>query len=219
MKLITLTLLLTAGQSDLTLGSITGRSPREAGDILLRGQDHGRVEKVERVPLNGMYPPGSIEFALVEATVESQGVCSRRRWIASFSNGPDRPDDAASLIDVSPVMEAAIPSGSGCAASRFARLQPGIEPREAVAALTYFDRVLDGRASVSFSCSDKTRSHLCRSRASIMQTLKRGVGYASREGHMIELTLTTENGPLTTIRYSTLRPGRLRIERTYPPPF
>lgn len=52
-----------------------------------------------------------------------------------------------------------------------------------------------------------------------MQALSRGVGYASREGNMIELTLTTENGPLTTIRYSRLRPERLRIERAYPAPF
>ena len=219
MKLFILALLLAAGQSDLTLGSITGRSPQEAGDILLRAQDHGPVERVERVPLNGMYPPGAIEFALVEVAVASEGACARRRWIVDFVLGPDQPESAAKLINVSSVMEAAIPSGSSCADGRFVRLEPGFEPREAVAALIYFDRVRDGQASVSFSCSDKTRSHLCRSRASIMQALSRGVGYASREGSRVELTLTTENGPLTTIRYSTLRPDRLRIERAYPAPF
>ena len=220
MPLFLLAALLGADQVEPTLGALDGRSPQEAGEILLTGRNHGPVESTEVVPVGGAVPPGWTELDLVERATMFPGGCLRRRWVMNGVRGPDQPDNATRLDVSYSVDEIALAAADGCPSGQFVRLENDLQPRDALAALKYLDRVRDGRATISLSCSDKTQSHLCRSRASVMQALRRGiVGYASREGRAIELTLTGGNEPFTTVRYSTLRPSRLRVERAYPAPF
>lgn len=204
---------------DATLATARGRPPREAGDILLAGQDHGVIEKVETVTLNGAVPPGWTEVDLIEHADPIDGGCRRRRWILTGIRGPNQTDDAVRLTVSFPAVEVARSSPLGCRAVKYARLSGEITESEAIDALAYLDRLGSGRTRADLSCSDKTDTHLCRTRKSVLLALTQSdVSDVSREGNVIELWLTSD-APFTTVRYSLASPARVRVKREYPPPF
>ena len=215
--------LFAAGQILPTVGMMEGRSSEQAGDAILAGQDHGKVEKIERVPLYGPYPPGMLQYNLIERSTPSAGGCVRTRWVADFIRGPNDTDSTARLSSVSAVTDVALPSAGGCVDRQFVPISPEISPRDAIGALIYFEGVRVRPSTIILSCVDKTPGHLCRKTGAIRRGIADGeILSISREGATVAIDLLMKGPqpePITTVRFSRRDPIGLKIQRAFPPPF
>jgi hypothetical protein len=219
--ILALAMALTA-QTAPTLSSIRRLPPRAAGEVALAGQKHGSIETV--VPANRtMLAPGHVALEMVEQA-RSIGVgCARRRWIVGFFSSAQPAAGSAKMTSVYARDEVALRRSSRCPRDRYVHVNPGIEPRAALAPLLYLDRIQSGRAKVRFSCVDRTRSGFCGTPELLRRTLAGLVPrVVTREKNVIEFLLYRsewrEGDAVVKLRYSTDDPANISVERRMPAP-
>jgi hypothetical protein len=215
-----LPLLLTSSQASPTLGSILAQPPEAAGEAILQGRDHGRIEKVAPAPRRGMDPPGLVQIELLEQPLATSRGCVRTRWTASFHQPSGAAESAATFADAYATTEVALPSASGCSNSRFVHVNPGLSSEEALDALAFLDELRAPASTVALSCADRTGSGLCGTPHRIRQELARlSPWVVTRAAGNIELWLGEPGQIVTAIRYSAAHRDRIEVERSVPAPF
>jgi hypothetical protein len=209
--------LLTPSEAAPSIGSIEGLQPAAIGEVLLRGRDHGVIERV--APDHGFGPPGMVKLKLTERPSPISGGCLRKQWTATFYHNPASADGTAIFSDASVTSEVALPTTSGCKKGEFVHVNPGLNIEEALSALGHLQQVRSGAAKVRFSCSDSTGSRLCRTPEFIRQELSRLPAWAvtKRNGN-IEFWLGEPGQVVTAVNYSETALGRVRVQRRIPPP-
>lgn len=83
--------LLKAPEPAPTLGSIRSLSPRAFGNVVLRGRDHGIVDKVEPLANNALEVPGGVTLELTERPRAITSGCVRQQWRANFTRRSEPP--------------------------------------------------------------------------------------------------------------------------------
>lgn len=213
--MIIASILMLAPLPTVTLEQVLGLDPAEAGELVLRGEDHGAVVMVSRSSTGGLQPPYTVELDLVEQPVaEAQG-CSRRRWRAAFRFPAGAPQAQATLARRWAGREIAL----DCGAREFAHLNPGTPPQQGFAALARLRQVQTGEGRVRFTCTDRTASRLCASDANIRRELAAFDPWAvtSREGVLL-LWLGARGQAVTEVRIDPRDPDHLVVERRIPAP-
>jgi len=210
---------LTAPEAAPTIGSIRSLSPQAIGHVVLRGRDHGIVEKVEPPAVRALEPPGFVILELTERSIAIANGCVRRRWTATFSRPPGAAESAAIFHDAYAATQVALRSASTCSDGKFAHVNPGLSIEEALSALRHLRQVSSGKAKVRFSCSDSTGSSLCRSPKMIERELARLTAWAvtKRDGK-IEFWLGKGEQAVTAVTYSETSLDQVTVERRVPPP-
>lgn len=207
-------------QAPPTVGGIERLQPREAGEILLKGREHGVIESIAPPTIRSAGPPGLVELELTERPVAVAGGCVRKRWTATFQRQPGADRGAATFADSWARTEVAIAPAKTCPGGRFVHVHPGMTSAQALGALDRLGRIRTGKAKVTFTCSDDTGSSLCRSLAAIRPGLARLSPWAvmRREGR-IELWLGEPGQIVTAVSYPEGRPHRVTVKRSILAPF
>ena len=214
--------LLVAGDTTPTIGSLKELPPSAVGDIVLAGHDHGAIVVVEPLRGGGMFPPGFYEMTLIERGKPNGKGCVRTRWHASFASAPGEGRDAAKLGDVYASTEVAVATSTGCAGASYAALNAGLTVKEAIAALTYLDRLRDGTAKADISCVDRVhdQTHPCRSNDSIRRALSGPIKIVESQGDAVAISIGPPlSGAYIEVRYPRSDPRRVRLVYDLVPPF
>jgi hypothetical protein len=201
-----------------SLALLDDLSPAAIGEVVLRGRDHGVIERV--APDRGLDPPGVVRLKLTERPSRISGGCVRKQWTASFVSEPGKPESSATLKDAYSAFEVALPNASGCANGQFAYVSPRMSVEHAVGALGHLRNLLSGKTKVRFSCTDSTGSDLCRTSKAIRRELARLPAWAvTRKDGEIEIWLGQPGQIVTAVRYSETSPDQIRVDRRIPAPF
>ncbi|MDB5469478.1 MAG: hypothetical protein JWR84_1038 [Caulobacter sp.] len=205
--------------ADLRLSAVDMLSPSTSGELILAGEEHGRIDSIGR-NYGDVGPPGLIELQLVERPVAGREGCSRKRWIASFLQAPGTASDDAVLTSVSSVVELAVGSSDFCPSGRYAQLAPGVAWPQAFAALKQLDDIRRGRSKVEFACSDSTPSNLCADARTILIELRRIRPWAvQRQDDVTVIWLGVPGQVVTEVRLDPRTPDRIAVNRRVPAPF
>ena len=194
-------------------------APSIAGDLVLQGQTHGRIDSII-APVGGLTAPGVVEAELVEQPVATEQGCVRKRWTVSFSAPPNADIDTATLDHSHSATEIGMPGTHGCRTASYAHLNPGIDRALGFRSLTALERIRLGARNLRFQCSDETSSGLCRDDRSILRVLNTLTPWAiSRDANDVLIWLGTPGGIVTEVRFDLAEPSRVRVTRHIPAPF
>ena len=193
--------------------------PDMAGDLVLQGQQHGRIESVE-VFKGGMRPSGEIEAQLVEQPTASGPQCVRTRWTATFLASSDTNLDTGRLDHVHGKTEIALAEKGRCPAIGYAQLIGSVDQAQGFGALSVLQRVRSEAHGFRLLCSDRTSSGLCSSDLGTRRALTAVVPWAiSREADDVLIWLGTPGQAVTEVRFNPAAPGRIKVKRSVPAPF
>lgn len=202
-----------------TFSELKRLPPDLAGDLVLRGQQHGRIESVE-VRKGGMRPSGMIEADLVEQPTASGPRCVRTRWTATFFASSDADLDAGTLDHVHSATEIALAEMGRCPAIGYAQLSVGVEQEQGFGALSVLQRIRSAAPGFRMRCSDRTSSGLCFSDRHTRRALAVLTPWAiSREAGDVLIWLGTRGQIVTEVRFNSAAPGRVKVTRSVPAPF
>lgn len=202
-----------------TLDEVLHLPPAVAGDLVLRGQAHGRIVSVQEVH-ETLQPPELTTLHLVEDSLASKGGCSRKRWQASFRRGVNAGSVSAALANVYSMTELKLSASANCGANGYVHLNPSMDVESGLAALVTLDKIRAGTATWRFACTDKTTSGLCKDDATIRRELTMLSPWSvTRRDSYVELWLGTRGQIVTTVRFRPEQPNAVEIERRIPAPF
>ena len=194
-------------------------APSIAGDVLLQGQTHGRIDSVI-APVGGLIAPGVVEAELVEQPVATERECIRKRWAVSFSAPPSADINTATLARSHSSTEIGMPRPHGCRTASYAHLNPGIDQAQGFRSLTALEQIRLGARNLRFQCSDETSSGLCGNDRAILRVLNTLTPWAiSRDANDVLIWLGTPGGIVTEVRFDLAEPSRVRVTRHIPAPF
>lgn len=199
----------------ITLDEVLALPPYEAGEQVLRGVEHGRVQAVVRPPLRGLQPPNTIDLELVEQGVEQPRGCSRKRWRTMFQHGKGDNEGSAQLTSRYAGLEVA----RTCDAKQFTHLNSGLSPDQALGVLERLEQISAGRARVRFTCADPTESGLCADDRTTRSQLSALEAWAvTRRNGALILWLGTPGQVVTEVRFNPRAPDHVFVERRMPAP-
>ena len=218
--MIVVAMLLMQASAPSTFSDIVRLPPNVAGDLVLHGQPHGRIEAVE-APTGGMNAPGMTDGQLVEQPVASGPGCIRRRWTMRFRARPDADPSTGTLESVASATEIALKRLGGCPAGQYVHLNPGVDTEQGFDALLELERIRLGTRRVPITCTDRTSSDLCANDASTRLALGMVTPWAvSREfGDVLVWLGTPGRGSLTEARFNLPVADYLIVRRSIPAPF
>lgn len=218
--MILATLLLLQAAPAPTFSEAILLSPRQAGELLLKGQDHGQVEEARLPPDSQAAPPGTAELQLLEKPSLQDIGCTRRRWTVKFRHPPEANRDSATVSDSYSSTEVALAISGACPEGRYMHLNPGLEAAPALAALARLQRIRSGETPASFSCTDSTSSNFCADNAAIRQALDRLTPWAaSLAGERFRFWLGTPGQVVTEILLGPEASDPIVVDRRFPAPF
>ena len=220
--MILVTMLLLAAPTAPTVAAIKHLSPLAAGNAALAGKDHGPIAQIVVPAVGPLQAPGVVELHMVERATATAGGCVRKRWTVSFRGAGGAPDDAT-LSYAYAVTEVALRKSVACPRDAYVKVALDLEPGAALAALAHYDDIRRRRVKVTFSCSDSTRSNLCRSPRSLHNGLARVSPWlVKRESGITSLWLgprAREYGQaVTEVSYSASAPATINVTRRTPAP-
>ncbi|WP_312487572.1 hypothetical protein [Sphingomonas sp.] len=182
-----------------------------AGERLLKGVDHARIEAF-LAPAGGMNAPGVVDANLVEQPSATAQGCTRRRWTVRFRASPNDALDRAMPEDRYATTEIARAKPSRCTSTNYVHLNPGVGTSQGFAVLDQLDRLRFDKAKFTVRCLDQTRSDLCNSEAKISYELARLEPWnisANSGGFLI--WLGTPGGTVTEVRFKGQEPNHVWI--------
>jgi hypothetical protein len=216
---ILLPLMILQPEAALSFGEARRLPPPVAGERLLKGVDHGRIEAFV-APAGGINAPGVIDANLVERPSATVQGCTRRRWTVRFRADPNDALDRAMPKDHYQTTEIARAKPSRCPTADYVHLNPGVETSQGFAVLEQLDRLRFGKAKFVIQCTDQTNSELCNRGAKIpyeLAHLKPWNISASPNGFV--LWLGTPGRTVTEVRFDAREPNHVSISRNIPAPF
>lgn len=194
--------------------------PVAAGELLLKGHEHGPIARIASPPVDGHLPTSVHQLDLFEHASKRPGGCVRRKWTVTLDKGERTATEATVVSSPYATTEVAVPHRSGCDAAAFVHFDGSLEIDEALAALRFLDDVRRARTTVRFSCRDLTGSGLCESKVRILRQLARDRPWAvMRRLDTTVMWLGRRGQAVTEISYVEPRAGRMTIERRIPAPF
>ena len=207
-------------QAAPTLATVESLPPGEAGGLVLAGKDHGPIAAIVVPRLNNL-PPGFAERQLVERPVAEKGGCVRKRWTVTFARKAGETESRVEGSDIWAGTEIALPGLAGCPDDDYVRLDPGLEPTQALPALKYLDALRGGDARASFTCSDQTTSDLCGDPKALRQKLAGLSPWAltRQNGQMVFWLGAPGAVVVTEVRYRPDRLDQVTVSRKIPAPF
>lgn len=166
-------LLLLAGQAAVPpqLIDIEGLSTKEAGELILAGNEHRDIVAIGPESNTSLAPPGQEILELAESPVRSETGCRRRLWIATFQLPVEGRRGANGLRGVRATDEVALASDRPCELKIYSGLGPGVSPERGLALLAELRAIANNTRSARFECKDSTGSGFCRNDANIRATL------------------------------------------------
>jgi hypothetical protein len=203
-----------------TLAAVDSLPPKVAGEIALAGQDHAPIVRITAPKAGHMGIPGTVERQMIERPVADAEGCFRKRWTVRFRQREGLAEREAELSDASAIAEVALPAPAGCPDDGYVHVNPGLEPAQALAELSYLDEVRLRGAPVRFTCADETPSKLCVDPTQIRQALAKLTPWAvtHRDGDMV-FWLDGPGGAVTEVRYRLPHTGEIAVSRRIPAPF
>lgn len=202
-----------------TLAEVARLPPAAAGDLVLSGQQHGRIEAIVKPQAGGLEAPGVTERQFVEQAVAREQGCLRKRWTARFRVVSDANADAALLENTYSTTEITLSNSPVCPQGRYVHLNPGVDPQQAFDALVQLERVRSERHKMQFTCSDDTSSGLCTNARTTRRELAAITPWAvSREGRTLIFWLGVPGRAVTEVRFDTATPDRISVTRSIPAP-
>lgn len=203
-----------------TVGMIERLSPRAAGDLILKGQEHRPIVGIETPPNIGPGPIGIVERDLVERPMVRSGGCLRTRWKVKFEHEGGTSAKSAKLSATYARTEVGLPLTSGCDNASFVSISPEISPEEALAALRYLNDIRSGKAAIQFFCFDEVSSGLCNGDDATRGGLASVAPWQVLRRDGSTLIWLGEPGQIATeVRYPVASPGHIMVNRRIPPPF
>ena len=185
--------------------ALEGLSTPDMGALMLAGQEHGTVVRIED-RTESMTPPGFRDYALFERPRRDGDACTRTYWNVTLNTM----DGDVSTHSARAYPQVALSPENPCEFADFATVPEDISTEEAVAMLHLTrDFAASDRA---ITCSDETQSGLCRSddytrmvvRYSTLHRIARleGGGYRLSMGEPFTLleVPADESAPISIVR-------------------
>lgn len=203
----------------LTLAQVRQLAPAVAGDLILRDVPHDPVETFE-VPTGGMGPPGMIEAQLTERPTVTAAGCVRKRWTVRFTAVSGTDIELATVSGVYAQQEIALLADSKCPSTHYVHLGRKLSLADGWKALTDLKKVSDPASRTKFTCTDATKSGLCRGPKTISHALAKLSPWAIvRKGDDLLIWLGERGQIVTEVRFSPANASRVMIDRRIPAPF
>ncbi|MBH5323317.1 hypothetical protein [Aurantiacibacter sediminis] len=198
-------------QDSAWFDAIEGMSASEMGTVMLEGQEHGAIVRIED-RTQDMTPPGFRDYTLLERPERVGDACTRISWYVTLNTM----DGGVSTHSARPFRQVALSREDPCEFADFATLAEEVSTDEAVAMLQL---AADFEAlDRPISCRDETDSGLCRSD----NYTRMNVGYLklNRIAHLDEGGYRLWMGqPFTQLEVPAEEDAPIVIHRRIPAPF
>lgn len=220
MLLMTALAMALAAPEAITLGEALTLPPAEAGGRIIGERPHGEIIAIEPLPRRGMDPPGTFRVRLVEPESETSDGCARQLWIATFTNGPDQPREAAKASASYPYQQVALRPAGGCSAATYVEIDARLPADQALRALASLKSPAVLRRTSIIICRDETRSALCATDSKLRSELATLTPWMiTNQNGAVELWLGLPGQVITIVTLSRGSGKIASVRRAIPAPF